>query len=47
MEKLSFLIYYVKLRLSVATGSRKTTNPINWRWRWGYWKDMKDKDTNQ
>ncbi len=38
MEKLLFLLYYCKLRLSLLIGLHQTANPLNIKWRWRNWQ---------
>ncbi|HEY8563583.1 MAG TPA: hypothetical protein VIL74_24605 [Pyrinomonadaceae bacterium] len=38
MNIFSFSVYYIKVLLGVASGSKKTVNPISPRWRWRQWK---------
>lgn len=35
---LSFLVYYLKLRIAVWFGVHKTVNPVTFKWRWGQWR---------
>ncbi|HEX8738053.1 MAG TPA: hypothetical protein VF721_22155 [Pyrinomonadaceae bacterium] len=38
MKIISFLSYYLKLRLRVSLGFHITANPVDLKWRWKYWK---------
>jgi hypothetical protein len=42
MDLLSFSIYYIKVLLGVASGRRKTSNPISLVWRWRQWKHQRN-----
>lgn len=37
MKVISFLHYYIKLRLNVLLGVHQTVNPLGLRWRWREW----------
>lgn len=41
MNKILFLLYYIKLRLSVAAGIHHTANPLDIKWRWNYWRNKR------
>gem|GEM_PF-1900718 len=41
IEKVKFLLYYAALRLAVFFGFRRTLNPVDYQWRWKYWKNRK------
>lgn len=41
MQKAKFLLYYTALRSAVFFGLRRTLNPLNYKWRWKYWKNRK------
>ena len=41
MEKIRFLLYYIKLRLSAGLGIHKIPNPLDIRWRWSHWQNIK------
>lgn len=40
LEAISFLWYFVRLRLNVALGQYYTANPIDIRWRWRYYQHL-------
>lgn len=37
MKFILFSAYYSQLRLAVLLGLHKTCNPLDIRWRWGFW----------
>lgn len=41
IEKIKFLLYYGKLRLTVSLGIYKTANPVDIKWRWKHWENIK------
>lgn len=41
-ERLEFLLYYIKKRISVGLGFHRTKNPLTLRWRWEYWIHNRD-----
>ncbi|MEJ7862987.1 MAG: hypothetical protein WKF90_15270 [Pyrinomonadaceae bacterium] len=38
MKIILFAYYYLKLRLNVLLGVRRTSNPLSIKWRWRYWQ---------
>ncbi len=40
-EKIRFWFYYIKLRLTVLLGIRKTLYPLDVEWRRKHWNEMK------
>jgi len=40
MNVLSFLNYYIRLRVGIAFGSRYTAEPLGIRWRWKQWNHI-------
>lgn len=39
MERIRFLLYYGKLRLTAALGIHKTSNLLGMKWRRNYWQN--------
>jgi hypothetical protein len=40
-DAVSFLIYFLRLRLSIALGQYYTANPVSFKWRWRHWQQIK------
>jgi hypothetical protein len=40
MNVLSFALYYIRLRTSVAFGFHYTAEPLDIRWRWHQWNHI-------
>jgi hypothetical protein len=38
MQRILFLLYYLKLRVTVLLGIHQTSNPLDMKWRWNYWR---------
>jgi hypothetical protein len=38
MKKFSLLPYYLVFRLSILLGFHETSHPLDFKWRWNYWK---------
>ena len=45
MEKVLFPFYYLKLRLDVFMGKRKTEHPLDLKWRWKHWRRNRQQTT--
>jgi hypothetical protein len=40
-DAVSFLIYFLRLRLNIALGQYYTANPVDIKWRWRHWRQIK------
>ncbi len=40
MNKIRFLFYYLKMRLTTAIGFHETHNPLDMEWRWKHWQGI-------
>lgn len=45
MRVILFLLYYLKLRLSVLFETHRTVNPLDLKWRWKYWNNRYKKES--
>jgi len=43
-DLISFINYFVRLRINAALGNYHTGNPINLSWRWKHWKHTRHPD---
>jgi len=41
---ISFILYFVKLRISVSLGQYYTANPIDISWRWRLWNRLQNRE---
>jgi len=47
MDKIRFLFYYIKLRVTTALGFHKTFRPLDMQWRWEHWEGIKESRRKQ
>jgi hypothetical protein len=40
-DAISFIFYFLRLRLNIVLGQYYTANPIDIRWRWRHWQRIK------
>ena len=40
-DAVSFLIYFLRLRLNIVLGQDYTANPVDIKWRWRHWQQIK------